>query len=118
MPKITTIKSYTKRESIPDTLAAMICSRVSRPSPIYRLSATAAVLIILVSVFGCNSSKSDASAGERTFSNASTRGADARSLPFVASVNSEAYHVRTCEWAKKISDDNLVGYTTKEACRG
>lgn len=33
---------------------------------------------------------------------------------YVASVNSEVFHRPDCEWAKKISPRNLVGFKTRE----
>lgn len=37
-------------------------------------------------------------------------GQEARNKPFVASAAREVYHRPSCEWAAKISDDNLLGY--------
>jgi len=45
---------------------------------------------------------------------ASARGAEARSKPFVASVLREPFHKRTCKWAAKIAEYNLVGYDSRE----
>jgi len=75
---------------------------------ILRLVLLALVLGLLL---GCSESASDKRSAAPQ---ASARGADARSKPYVASVLREPFHKSTCRWAKKIHTENLVGYDSRE----
>lgn len=60
---------------------------------------------------GC---QKDEAAKRSEATHAAVRGEDARTKPFVASVLREPFHKRTCKWAAKIAETNLVGYDSRE----
>jgi len=67
-------------------------------------------VIVLAPLFGCSSPEDRREAADA----ASARGTEARSKPYVASVLREPFHRSTCKWAKKINDENIVGYDTRK----
>ena len=61
---------------------------------------------------GCPQSDEDKRAsGAR----ATAMGQAARTKPFVASAPREPFHASDCKWAKKIREENVMGFDTREA---
>lgn len=74
-------------------------------------------LFTIIAVLALASCGGEPNSQERTLvpsAHATARGPEARDQPLVASKWSRKYHNRDCQWARKISPKNLVGYESRE----